>query len=162
VAKLVLSNLSDGYTESVGAALAALLEPGHQVHLIGDLGAGKSCFTRGLAYGLGITEAMWSGSPTFTLVNEYASELPLYHLDLYRLESSAELFALGVEEYSERGVVVIEWADKFSFSLPGPIWRVEMDHGRTVEERRIRISRKDLTQKASTWQTLQAKVKHEG
>ena len=85
---------SEAETEALGARLAEQLEPGGVVAFTGDLGAGKTAFTRGLARGLGITERVTS--PTFTVVNEYeGGRLPLFHFDMYRLGSSEELFGIG-------------------------------------------------------------------
>jgi tRNA threonylcarbamoyladenosine biosynthesis protein TsaE len=96
-------------TKAFAARLARLVTPGTVIGLEGDLGAGKTCFVKGLATGLGINEDEIS-SPTFTLIAEHYSEkLPLYHIDLYRLESG-KIEGLGIEEYLfGHGVTVIEW-----------------------------------------------------
>lgn len=92
-------------TELLGKKLAELLRPGDVIAYYGDLGAGKTAFTRGLAAGLGIREAVTS--PTYTIVNEYLSgRMPLFHFDMYRLSSSEELFDIGWEDYLARGGVV--------------------------------------------------------
>ena len=89
-------------TELLGKKLAELLRPGDVIAYYGDLGAGKTAFTRGLAAGLGIREAVTS--PTYTIVNEYLSgRMPLFHFDMYRLSSSEELFDIGWEDYLARG-----------------------------------------------------------
>ena len=89
-------------TELLGKKLAAFLRPGDVIAYYGDLGAGKTAFTRGLAAGLGIREAVTS--PTYTIVNEYLSgRMPLFHFDMYRLSSSEELFDIGWEDYLARG-----------------------------------------------------------
>ena len=93
---------SEEETEALGARLAAVLTPGTVVAFTGDLGAGKTAFTRGLARGLGVTDRVTS--PTFTIVNEYeGGRLPLFHFDMYRLASSEELFDIGWEDYLQRG-----------------------------------------------------------
>ena len=84
-------------TEDIGARLAEQLEPGAVVAFTGDLGAGKTAFTRGLARGLGIPDRITS--PTFTIVNEYDGPIPLFHFDMYRLNSSEDLFDIGWEDY---------------------------------------------------------------
>lgn len=96
-------------TQSCGARLALLLFPGAVIGLEGDLGAGKTCFVKGLATGLGIDEDEVS-SPTFTLIAEHGrGKIPLYHIDLYRLEGAA-VEEIGIEEYlSGPGVAAIEW-----------------------------------------------------
>ncbi|MBR7178544.1 MAG: tRNA (adenosine(37)-N6)-threonylcarbamoyltransferase complex ATPase subunit type 1 TsaE [Oscillospiraceae bacterium] len=102
---------SPAQTEAVGAALAARLTPGAVIAYRGDLGAGKTAFTRGLARGLGVKENVTS--PTFTIVNEYLSgKMPLFHFDMYRLGSEDELFDIGWEDYLERGgVCAVEWSE---------------------------------------------------
>ena len=102
---------SPSETEAVGAALAAVLKPGMVIAYRGDLGAGKTAFTRGLARGLGVKESVTS--PTYTIVNEYLSgSMPLFHFDMYRLGSEDELFDIGWEDYLERGgVCAVEWSE---------------------------------------------------
>ena len=98
-------------TERVGAALGAVLTPGSILAYEGDLGAGKTAFTRGLARGLGAAEQVTS--PTYTIVNEYLSgRMPLFHFDMYRLHSSDDLWDIGWEDYLERGgVCAVEWSE---------------------------------------------------
>ena len=102
---------SPSETEAVGAALARVLQPGAGIAYRGDLGAGKTAFTRGLARGLGVKENVTS--PTFTIVNEYLSgSMPLFHFDMYRLGSEDELFDIGWEDYLERGGACAgEWSE---------------------------------------------------
>ena len=102
---------SPSETEKLGAALAAVLKPGAVIAYRGDLGAGKTAFTRGLARGLGIKESVTS--PTYTIVNEYlGGSMPLFHFDMYRLGSEDELFDIGWEDYLERGgVCAVEWSE---------------------------------------------------
>ena len=102
---------SPAETENLGAALARVLQPGAVIAYRGDLGAGKTAFTRGLARGLGIKESVTS--PTYTIVNEYLSgSMPLFHFDMYRLGSEDELFDIGWEDYLERGgVCAVEWSE---------------------------------------------------
>ena len=98
-------------TENLGQRLAKALYPGAVIAYTGDLGAGKTAFTRGLAAGLGINTQVTS--PTFTIVNEYeGGRLPLFHFDMYRLGSSDELFDIGWEDYLARGgVCAVEWSE---------------------------------------------------
>ena len=98
-------------TESLGAALGKIIKPGTVIAYRGDLGAGKTAFTRGLAAGLGYTDMVTS--PTYTIVNEYlGGRLPLFHFDMYRLGSSDDLFDIGWEDYLERGgVCAVEWSE---------------------------------------------------
>ena len=108
-------------TELLGKKLAAFLRPGDVIAYYGDLGAGKTAFTRGLAAGLGIREAVTS--PTYTIVNEYLSgRMPLFHFDMYRLSSSEELFDIGWEDYLARGgVCAVEWSENVADALTDAI-----------------------------------------
>ena len=105
-------------TFEFGRQFAASLKRGDVLALAGDLGAGKTQFTKGLAAGLGVHEEVTS--PTFTLIHEYpGGRLPLFHIDLYRLEQEDEVLGIGIDEYLDSdGVTVIEWADKFAALMP--------------------------------------------
>jgi tRNA threonylcarbamoyladenosine biosynthesis protein TsaE len=122
-----------------GERFAATLRAGDIVALNGDLGAGKTHFSKGLAAGLGAGEDVTS--PTFSLVQEYLSgRIPVYHFDFYRLESSAELISLGWDDYlDEGGIIIAEWADKFPEALPDTtLWLdlvIEGDGRHTVKIR---------------------------
>jgi tRNA threonylcarbamoyladenosine biosynthesis protein TsaE len=105
-------------TWRTGQILGKLLVAGDTVCLYGDLGAGKTNFTYGIAQGLEVRD-QYITSPTYTFVNEYEGRVPLYHIDLYRLEEPDELENIGFEEYLESdGVTVIEWADRAEDELP--------------------------------------------
>ncbi len=108
-------------TEELGEKLASTLLGGEVIAYLGDLGAGKTAFTRGLARGLGIT--MRVTSPTYTIVNEYlGGRLPLFHFDMYRLGSEDELFDIGWEDYLLRGgVCAVEWSENVSETMRGAI-----------------------------------------
>ena len=112
---------SPAETEAVGEALAKVLMPGAVIAYRGDLGAGKTAFTRGLARGLGATEQVTS--PTYTIVNEYLSgRMPLFHFDMYRLGSADELFDIGWDDYLDRGgVCAVEWSENVEDALEDPI-----------------------------------------
>lgn len=112
---------STAQTEAFGARLAARLRPGDVIAFRGDLGAGKTAMTRGIAAGLGVSEPVTS--PTYTIVNEYLSgRLPLFHFDTYRLGSSDELFDIGWEDYLIRGgVCAVEWSENVQDALEQPI-----------------------------------------
>ena len=104
-------------TEALGETLARRLGPGDVVAYRGDLGAGKTAFTRGLARGLGCPERVTS--PTYTVVNEYEGRLPLFHFDLYRLEGEDALYDVGWEDYLDRGgVCAVEWSERAEAALP--------------------------------------------
>ena len=111
--EVISTKLED--TQLFAKRLASLLQPGDVITLEGDLGAGKTAFTKGLAVGLGIQKNV--NSPTFTIIKEYQGNMPLYHMDVYRLEGSDE--DLGFEEYfTGNGVTVIEWAHLIEDQLP--------------------------------------------
>src|SRR5262245_26358835 len=111
-------------TEEIAAAFARTLSTGCVVGLSGDLGAGKTQFVRGAARGLGVTERVHS--PTFALVNIYNSgRLPLFHLDLYRLDSDEQIIGAGLAEYFQpAGITIVEWIDRWRGWLPGDLRRV--------------------------------------
>ena len=108
-------------TQALGTKLAKRLQPGDVIAYFGDLGAGKTALTRGIAQGLGITDIVTS--PTYTIVNEYLTgRLPLFHFDMYRLGSSDELFDIGWEDYLARGgVCAVEWSENVEDALQGAI-----------------------------------------
>ena len=109
-------------TEKVGAALGGILKPGTVIAYRGDLGAGKTAFTRGLARGLGYAEPVTS--PTYTIVNEYlGGRLPLFHFDMYRLASSDDLWDIGWDEYLERGgVCAVEWSENVDDAMENAVY----------------------------------------
>ena len=108
-------------TEAVGQALGAALSAGTVIAYEGDLGAGKTAFTRGLAKGLSCNERVTS--PTYTIVNEYLSgRLPLFHFDMYRLDSSEDLWDIGWEDYLQRGgICAVEWSENVRDALSGAV-----------------------------------------
>ena len=108
-------------TEKLGEKLAKQLKPGTVLAYRGDLGAGKTAFTRGLARGLGYTEPVTS--PTYTIVNEYlGGRMPLFHFDMYRLSSADDLFDIGWEDYLERGgVCAVEWSENVPEAMEGAV-----------------------------------------
>ena len=112
---------SPAETEAIGAALGAIIPAGTILAYRGDLGAGKTAFTRGLALGLGYTEPVTS--PTYTIVNEYlGGRLPLFHFDMYRLRSSDDLWDIGWEDYLDRsGVCAVEWSENVEDALEGAV-----------------------------------------
>ena len=108
-------------TQALGTKLAKRLQPGDVIAYFGDLGAGKTALTRGIAQGLGITDIVTS--PTYTIVNEYTGgRLPLFHFDMYRLGSAEELFDIGWEDYLARdGVCAVEWSENVQEAMQGAI-----------------------------------------
>ena len=123
-----------------GKKMGAHLKSGAVVALIGDLGAGKTHLTQGIALSKGYTGEVTS--PTFALVNEYlageAGEVDVFHFDVYRLEEAVELLEIGWEDYLDReGIVIIEWADKFPELIPSGTWCVGIEHMKDVEGREL-------------------------
>ena len=126
---------TEAETEAAGAALAERLSPGAVVALYGDLGAGKTCFVRGMARGMGIGVRV--SSPTFTIVNEYRAApgtegkvQELFHFDMYRLSSADELFDIGWEDYLRRGAVcAVEWSENVEDAFEGDEITVRISMG---------------------------------
>lgn len=141
---MVFHTNSPAETEALGKRLGGLVPAGTVIAYTGDLGAGKTAFTRGLARGLGITERVTS--PTFTIVNELeGGRLPLFHFDLYRLGSSEELWDIGWEEYLDRGgVCAVEWSERCEDVLDEPVVRVDLRRGNGDDERVITITGVEL------------------
>jgi len=120
---LALITQSPAETQRLGARLGNVLCGGELILLEGDLGAGKTAFTQGIAEGLQVRQVV--SSPTFTLLKEYEGRLPLYHFDLYRLDDPLEIFDLGFEEYfAGAGICVVEWANKADAIWPAEHLRV--------------------------------------
>ena len=128
---------SPAETEALGEKLAQTLTPGTVIAYRGDLGAGKTAFTRGLARGLGCTDLVTS--PTYTIVNEYLNgRLPLFHFDMYRLASSDDLWDIGWEDYLERGgICAVEWSENVADAMENAIVVTIEKTG--TESRRITI-----------------------
>jgi tRNA threonylcarbamoyladenosine biosynthesis protein TsaE len=130
----VRQSLSEDDTALIGQELGSKLAAGDVVLLYGDLGAGKTAFVRGLAEGLGVPGDEVS-SPTFTLVQEYrGGRLPLFHVDLFRLNDPREIDDLGLDEIAEGGVLAIEWAERHP-RPPRGVVRVRIEHAGEMERR---------------------------
>ena len=128
-------------TRALAARLAAVARPGDLLCLIGDLGAGKTQFAKGFAVGLGITDVV--SSPTFVLMTEYEGRLPLFHLDLYRLDDAEDALAGGLlDDRQAEGVVLVEWAERLGTALPVGRLDVLID-GTGDEPRRITLRTDD-------------------
>ena len=125
---LSLMSNSAASTKTIGVRMGQLSEPGDVFLLSGDLGAGKTCLTQGMACGLGIEG--YVRSPTFVLVSQHHGRLPLYHMDMYRLGGLEEVLDLGLEEYLlGSGVSVVEWADKSMGAFQQPFLVVSIGIG---------------------------------
>ena len=131
-----LRSAAEADTESFGETLAPLLEPGDLIALGGPLGAGKTCFVRGLARGLAARARV--RSPTFTLVNRYHGRIPLVHVDLYRLET-LDVDGLGLDEERERAAIVAEWAERLPGAYRADALQVELEI-LAGDERLLRVS----------------------
>lgn len=136
---LFIDTLSPEQTQSVAARIASFVRAGDVISLTGDLGAGKTTFTQGLAEALQCDTR--PTSPTFTIVQEYDCVLPLYHFDAYRLAGPQELERLGFEEYFYgQGVSVIEWGDKVARLLPPETLSIEFTYSPGSEfQRRLKL-----------------------
>lgn len=139
-------------TRRFAACLAEFLSPGMVLCLTGDLGAGKTTFTQALAGALGVTEPVTS--PSFTIVQEYHSgRIPIYHMDVYRVEDAAELDDFGFDEYfAGKALVVVEWAERVEDLLPEQ--RVHLGFYRCMDENRriVRLTTDTpLSQRAAAW-----------
>ena len=131
-------------TEQLGERLGVALKPGSVIAYTGDLGAGKTAFTRGLAKGLQVPERVTS--PTFNIVNEYeGGRLPLFHFDMYRLGGADELFDIGWEDYLARnGVCAVEWSENVEEALEEGTIRIDIRRGEIDNQRRISIEGVEL------------------
>lgn len=130
---LVFKSCNELETEELGADLGRLLTSSMVLLLSGDLGAGKTCFTRGLARGLDVPPGDPVTSPSYTLMNQYRGRFDLYHFDLYRLSHPDDLYDLGFEEYiNGEGIKVVEWANRFE-ELESEDLLVELEHSGEVE-----------------------------
>jgi tRNA threonylcarbamoyladenosine biosynthesis protein TsaE len=139
VAELVLFAPAPEDTRGIGAAIGRLLGPGDLVSLTGDLGAGKTTFVQGAARSLGVEQPVLS--PTFTLIREYRGRVPVYHLDVYRLERIQEVVDLGFDELVDAGgVVFVEWGDAIDRLLPPEHLRVELTLLDDGEVRALRLA----------------------
>ncbi|MGI8778225.1 MAG: tRNA (adenosine(37)-N6)-threonylcarbamoyltransferase complex ATPase subunit type 1 TsaE [Acidimicrobiales bacterium] len=123
-------------TKALANEVAGFVRAGDLIVLAGDLGAGKTAFTQGLARGFGVTDAVTS--PAFVLVRSYAGRLALTHIDVYRLDHLQEVFDLGIAEIVDSGgVTVVEWGDVVTPALPGDLLEVRLDHGDADDERHL-------------------------
>lgn len=114
-------------TQTLGEQLGKTLKSGDVIALIGDLGTGKTCLTQGIARGIGIAPDEVVSSPSYILINEYNGTIPIYHIDLYRLETAAEIAELGLTEYMDSdGICIIEWAERMEHALPKNHMRIDI------------------------------------
>ncbi|MDO8586284.1 MAG: tRNA (adenosine(37)-N6)-threonylcarbamoyltransferase complex ATPase subunit type 1 TsaE [Armatimonadota bacterium] len=124
--KTTIRTTNESETIALGERIGSMLRPGDIVALTGELGAGKTTLTKGIARGVGVEAEV--ASPTFTLIHEHKGRIPFYHVDLYRLESEDLVGDLGIEEYLYgKGVTVIEWSERMTSLLPNSALLVSID-----------------------------------
>ncbi|WBY64772.1 MAG: tRNA threonylcarbamoyladenosine biosynthesis protein TsaE [Thermocaproicibacter melissae] len=134
---------SPAETEAFGKKLGELLGPGSVVALFGEMGVGKTALTRGIAAGLGIPEGV--SSPTFALVHQYDGRLPVYHFDMYRVETWDDLYSTGFFDYLDSGgVIIIEWSENIENAIPENAIRIHLKRGKSENERIISCEGVDL------------------
>ncbi len=144
-------------TQRLASSLCQYLRAGDVISLTGDLGAGKTCFTQGLAQSLGIRERITS--PTFNLIKEYKNSMPLYHFDVYRLAAPDDLFDLGYEEYFYGdGITIIEWGDKIQALLPAVFLRIEFRRLPDENSRELTVSSRGARWEEVVEQWLEVKA----
>jgi tRNA threonylcarbamoyladenosine biosynthesis protein TsaE len=134
---LELTSGSEEETRAIGARLGKSLRRGDVLLLSGDLGTGKTCLTQGIGRGLDCDSNV--NSPSFVLMNEYEGRERLFHADLYRIEDVEDLDELGLWDYAERGVLVIEWPERGAELLPGDGVVVELRYGDFERQRRLKF-----------------------
>lgn len=132
---MIIKMKNEADTAAYGKKLAAELEPGDIICLVGELGTGKTALTKAIAEGLGVTEQIVS--PTFNIVKEYhTGRLPLYHFDVYRVSDSSSLFEIGIDEYfNGSGVCIVEWADLIPDMIPDGSRLINIYYGDSDGER---------------------------
>jgi|LDZU01.1.fsa_nt_gi tRNA threonylcarbamoyladenosine biosynthesis protein TsaE len=134
--KIIYISNNPETTVSLGEKLGKLLRRGDIIAFMGDLGAGKTCFVQGIAAGL--DSKSYTSSPSFSIIREYNAKMPIYHFDLYRLNSQEEIEKLGYEEYFYgNGITLIEWADRIRNYLPGELLVINIKLGEKYSKRII-------------------------
>lgn len=126
---MILITRSPLETENIGRALGTLLQKGAFVALFGDLGGGKTCFTRGIVAGAAPASLHLVASPTFAIMNEYPGTVPVYHFDFYRLPSGHEITELGFDDYFQgEGICIVEWAERLGNMVPEDHLKVRFEY----------------------------------
>jgi tRNA threonylcarbamoyladenosine biosynthesis protein TsaE len=144
-------------TLAIGSLMGSVMTAGDIIGISGELGAGKTCIARGIAKGMGISRRYHITSPTFTLINEYPGEVPLYHMDMYRLSDSSDVGDVGYYEYlGGKGVAVVEWAEKIADVLPAHAYHIIIEHCNES------LRKLDIEGAADTIAVLRSKFKEGG
>ena len=138
--KLISKSAED--TEKIGALVAEKLAGNEVIALFGGLGMGKTAFTRGFSYALGVEDGV--SSPTFALVNEYHGKFNIYHFDMYRVNSWEDLYSTGFFDYIDNGILIIEWSENIEGALPENAIRITISKGETDNERVFEIEGVDI------------------
>jgi len=162
--KTTLRSEDEAFTRSVGSTLGERLSGGEILVLIGELGAGKTTFVKGLAEGLGVADPREVTSPTFLRIQRYDGRVTVQHVDAYRMEEAPEEFAsLGGDDLLESGaVVVIEWGERLLSSMPESFLTVRFEHGETESERLIRFIPRGLAYAETVIQVLRSLAQAHG
>lgn len=121
--KIISNNVKQ--TEELGKKIASVLKGDEVIAMFGDLGAGKTAFTRGLAFGLGFECGV--SSPTFAIVNEYNAKFNIYHFDMYRITTDDDLYSTGFYDYLDNGVIIIEWSENIEYALDDKAIRIRIE-----------------------------------
>lgn len=140
---MILKSFSEKETESFGEKLAKKLIGNEILALYGGLGAGKTCFTRGIAKGLSVNENTVH-SPTFALLNEYSGKFKVYHFDMYRINSLDSLYSVGFFDFLDTGIIITEWSENIDKFLPNGAIKVHLSYGQNENERVLSIEGMDL------------------
>lgn len=140
---MILKSFSEKETESFGEKLAKKLTGNEILALYGGLGAGKTCFTRGIAKGLSVNENTVH-SPTFALLNEYSGKFKVYHFDMYRINSLNSLYSVGFFDFLDTGIIITEWSENIDKFLPNGAIKVHLSYGQNENERVLSIEGMDL------------------
>jgi tRNA threonylcarbamoyladenosine biosynthesis protein TsaE len=138
--KLVSHSVEE--TEAIGRLISKSLKGTEIIALYGGLGAGKTAFTRGIVTGLGMEDCV--SSPTFSIVNEYLGDIPVYHFDMYRIDSWDDLYSIGFFEYIDNGVLIIEWSENIEGALPDDYIKISISYGNSDNERIFEIEGLDI------------------
>ncbi len=140
---MILKSFSEKETESFGEKLAKKLTGNEILALYGGLGAGKTCFTRGIAKGLSVNENTVH-SPTFALLNEYSGKFKVYHFDMYRINSLDSLYSVGFFDFLDTGIIITEWSENIDKFLPNGAIKVHLSYGQNENERVLSIEGMNL------------------